>query len=591
VLWRKDGSFFHVDYFSTPIINDGKVVGAVVTFRDITERKKNEELITILNEQQQIMLDASPAMIFYKDKENRFIRVNEAFARANGLSKKEMEGKTCWDLYPREAADHYWQNDKEVAAAGKPVLNIIEEMKTPQGTMWVQTDKIPYRNSSGEIIGIIGFTLNITERKRAEETLRESEERYRVLVENASDMIFRTDLNGNFTFVNPAVIGITGYEEEELIGKQYTILIRSDMRDNALKFFGRQLVKGLQNTYSEYPIITKDGQNLWVGQNTQLIVKDGKAIGFQVVSRDITELKRLKGELEKRETMLNEMGTIAKVGGWEFDAETQKQVWTKEVYRIHEVDESFEPTVEKGIEFYAPFSRPVIERAVQRAIDYGEPFDVELEIITAKGNHRWVHASGKVDPERGIKKIISGTFQDITERRQAEEKIRQMAYHDYLTGLPNRKLFSDRLHIVFAQAQRNQKKVGISMLDLDNFKGVNDTLGHDVGDLLLKEAAERLSAALRKGDTIARFGGDEFALILPEMSVRENVIQVAQKIVDIFCKPFLIDTHKLIVTASIGITIYPDDGKDEGILLKNADIAMYQAKQGGRNRYELYKNP
>ena len=127
------------------------------------------------------------------------------------------------------------------------------------------------------------------------------------------------------------------------------------------------------------------------------------------------------------------------------------------------------------------------------------------------------------------------------------------------------------------------------MLDLDNFKGVNDTLGHDVGDLLLKAAAERLSATLRKGDTVARFGGDEFMLILPDLKVIDDAIQVAQKIVDSFCKPFLIDTHQLVVTASIGIAIYPNDGIDEVMLLKNADIAMYQAKQAGRSRYQLYK--
>ena len=169
------------------------------------------------------------------------------------------------------------------------------------------------------------------------------------------------------------------------------------------------------------------------------------------------------------------------------------------------------------------------------------------------------------------------------------EKIQQMAYHDTLTGLPNRKLFSDRLGIALAQAQRNQIKAGITMLDLDHFKGVNDTLGHDVGDLLLKAAAERLRAALRKGDTVARFGGDEFVLILPDLEVIEDAIQVAQKIVDSFRKPFLIDTHQLVVTTSIGIAIYPNDGTDEGILLKNADIAMYQAKQTGRDRYQLCK--
>ena len=199
---------------------------------------------------------------------------------------------------------------------------------------------------------------------------------------------------------------------------------------------------------------------------------------------------------------------------------------------------------------------------------------------------------------------------DITERKRSEielektykllqihsreiedlqAKLKEQAFHDPLTGLPNRKLFSDPLGLALAQSKRNQKKVGIAMLDLDNFKGVNDTLGHDVGDLLLKATAERLSAALRKGDTVARFGGDEFVLILPGLGVKEDTIQVAQKIVDGFCKPFPIDTHQLAMTTSIGMAVYPADGADEVTLLKNADIAMYQAKQAGRARYLLYK--
>ena len=214
--------------------------------------------------------------------------------------------------------------------------------------------------------------------------------------------------------------------------------------------------------------------------------------------------------------------------------------------------------------------------------------DVEQDFVNI-GRRTLLLNARQIEREVGKERIILLAIEDITERKKYEEKIQQMAFHDSLTGLPNRKLFSDRLGIVLAQAKRNKKKVGIVMLDLDNFKDVNDTLGHDVGDTLLKAVAERLSGTLRKSDTVARFGGDEFVLIFPDMEVIEEAIQVVQKIIDRFHKPFLIDTHQLVVTTSIGIAVYPNDGMDEEILMKNADIAMYQAKQAGRARYQLYK--
>lgn len=215
-------------------------------------------------------------------------------------------------------------------------------------------------------------------------------------------------------------------------------------------------------------------------------------------------------------------------------------------------------------------------------------YEVEHDFVTI-GRRTLLLNARQIEREVGKERIILLAIEDITERKKYEEKIQQMAFHDSLTGLPNRKLFSDRLGIVLAQAKRNKKKVGIVMLDLDNFKDVNDTLGHDVGDTLLKAVAERLSGTLRKSDTVARFGGDEFVLIFPDMEIIEEAIQVVQKIIDRFHKPFLIDTHQLVVTTSIGIAVYPNDGMDEEILMKNADIAMYQAKQAGRARYQLYK--
>lgn len=231
--------------------------------------------------------------------------------------------------------------------------------------------------------------------------------------------------------------------------------------------------------------------------------------------------------------------------------------------------------------------RELLEKILPQQIAFNN-YEVEHDFVTI-GRRTLLLNARQIEREVGKERIILLAIEDITERKKYEEKIQQMAFHDSLTGLPNRKLFSDRLGIVLAQAKRNKKKVGIVMLDLDNFKDVNDTLGHDVGDTLLKEVAERLSVTLRKSDTVARFGGDEFVLIFPDMEVIEEAIQVVQKIIDRFNKPFLIDTHQLVVTTSIGIAVYPKDGMDEEILMKNADIAMYQAKQAGRARYQLYK--
>jgi diguanylate cyclase (GGDEF)-like protein/PAS domain S-box-containing protein len=234
-----------------------------------------------------------------------------------------------------------------------------------------------------------------------------------------------------------------------------------------------------------------------------------------------------------------------------------------------------------------PRLRELLETILPQKTTFDD-YEVEHD-FPAIGRRRMLLNARQIERGMGKERIILLAIEDITRRRHLEEKIQHMAYHDSLTGLPNRKLYSDRLGIALARAQRNHKKVGIMMIDLDNFKEVNDTLGHDAGDIVLNASAERLSTALRKSDTAARFGGDEFALIISDLGVKEDATHIAQKIVECFNKPFLIDTHQLTVTTSIGIAVYTDDGMDEGILLKNADIAMYQAKQAGRARYRFYE--
>ncbi len=233
-----------------------------------------------------------------------------------------------------------------------------------------------------------------------------------------------------------------------------------------------------------------------------------------------------------------------------------------------------------------PVLRELLETILPQKATF-DNYEVEHDFTTI-GKRIMLLNARQIHRVMGKDRIILLSIEDITERKQLEEQIRYMAFHDALTGLPNRKLFSDRLSISLAHAERNKTKVGIMMLDLDGFKDVNDTLGHDAGDIILKKTAERLCESLRKEDTVARFGGDEFVLILPDIDSIEDAVLIAQKIVDRFSEPISVFSSQIIVTTSIGIAEYPENGREETSLLKNADTAMYQAKQSGRARFRIF---
>lgn len=182
---------------------------------------------------------------------------------------------------------------------------------------------------------------------------------------------------------------------------------------------------------------------------------------------------------------------------------------------------------------------------------------------------------------------VVGLIRDITERKRVEQQIEYQAYHDALTGLANRRLFHEHLSLAVALAQRRHTRVAVLFLDLDHFKLVNDSLGHSVGDALLRHVSGRLKEALREGDTVARVGGDEFTIVLQELVRREDAALVAEKVLRTIAEPIDLNGHRLYVTTSIGITVFPDDGEDAETLLKNADAAMYRAKAEGRNTYQM----
>jgi diguanylate cyclase (GGDEF)-like protein len=230
------------------------------------------------------------------------------------------------------------------------------------------------------------------------------------------------------------------------------------------------------------------------------------------------------------------------------------------------------------------------EMPMQRAATEGrEVLDMEMDVVRdGRPVSTVVGYAAPLFDEKGRPRGAIGATLDITERKRAEERARSLAYHDTLTGLPNRLVFQDRLALSIAQAHRRGRGLAVLFLDLDRFKVINDSLGHSVGDLLIREVGLRLRSCLREEDTVARLGGDEFTLMLPDISEAVDAVKVASKVLEVLRAPFQIDGHELFVTSSMGISLYPGDGRDPETLVKNADAAMYRAKEQGRDHYQLY---
>jgi diguanylate cyclase (GGDEF)-like protein/PAS domain S-box-containing protein len=266
------------------------------------------------------------------------------------------------------------------------------------------------------------------------------------------------------------------------------------------------------------------------------------------------------------ETILSLNPALEKVTGW------PRAEWTGKPFRslVHVED------------------LPVVEEKRRQVLGGKTPPPYELRIRTKSGAYLTGEFTTSPQVENGKVVGVLGIVHDVTKRKELEETMRRLAYYDAVTGLPNRVLFNDRLHLAMAHARRYQQKLAVMLLDLDRFKNVNDGLGHAVGDRLLRAVGERLAGLLRKSDTVARLGGDEFMLLLPEVAHEEHTETIARKILEAIRAPFVFGNQELHITTSIGIAIYPTDGDDPDDMMRNADIAMYRAKDLGRDAYQRY---
>jgi len=310
--------------------------------------------------------------------------------------------------------------------------------------------------------------------------------------------------------------------------------------------------------------------------------------------RDAAEaiLLNREAELQRQTGLLEATQRAAGVGGWEIDIASGHLYWTAEMYRIHEIaPEDYVPSLATALEFFAPEARATIRDAFESSLNEGKSWDVELELITAKGRRIWTRATGAARMgTRGSPVKASGSLQDISSRREAEERIRRMAHYDELTGLANRALFTAQLVHAISRAERWGKRLAVLFIDLDRFKNINDSLGHDVGDEVLREIGRRLVGTMRAADLVARLGGDEFVILIEELENPDRLTELCRKLLRTIEQPIAVAKREFLLSASIGIATYPADGLDAQTLLKHADIAMYRAKEGGKNTFEFFSS-
>jgi diguanylate cyclase (GGDEF)-like protein len=314
------------------------------------------------------------------------------------------------------------------------------------------------------------------------------------------------------------------------------------------------------------------------------------AASFNKMTRGVErEQRRAADAIAVSEASLKEARRVAHIGAWDWDFQGDGMSWSKEARRIHQIaPEDFEPSYTGFLRTVHPDDQLRVDHVVHTSRRSGEPFALDYRIALRSAEVRWLCLEATVECDSAGKPVrMLGTTRDITERKLAEERLEYLARHDLLTGLPSRPVLLDRLGQAMETARRNGGFCALLFVDLDRFKRVNDTLGHVAGDRLLTAVGDRLKACLRASDTVARHGGDEFLIAITGLSAAGAAI-AARSVMEAFAEPFIVGDHDLFVTASIGISVFPEDGDAVETLIRRADTAMYEAKARGGNNFQFY---
>jgi diguanylate cyclase (GGDEF)-like protein/PAS domain S-box-containing protein len=521
-----------------------------------------------------------------------YLEVNRTYCAMLGYAEPELLGRTFFDfLHPDERALAA-EGIRRLVSDGESFLPPFENrhLRKDGSVLSALVALALVRRADGTPDYMISVVQDITKRKAAEAALGESERRFRDMLANVELVSVMLDRDARITYCNDYLLRLTGWAREDVLGRSwFDVFVPAD-QDELRGLFARLIADEPEAWHYENDILTRSGERRLIRWNNSVLrSEDGEVIGAASMGEDITERKDAEAALRESREQFEQLANHIPEAFWITDLGRDELVYLSPAYeRIRGMRYS---SMQAAWRDWKNDIHPEDREHVLAAYHNmgGGRLDEQYRIVRHDGGVRWVHVRGYPvrDAEGGIGRI-AGTIEDITERQELHDRLEYQAHYDALTGLPNRVLCYDRLKQALAQAQRRRATVGVLFLDLDRFKIVNDTLGHSCGDRLLREVSERLAKCVRAADTIGRLSGDEFAVILSEIARAEDAASVAQKINETLAEPFLLDGHEVFVTSSIGIAAHPGDGDSADALLKNADAAMFTAKNLGRNGYQFY---
>ena len=552
--------------------------------RDFTGGKHTEDTLKEDEQRFRALLDNSYDVITVLDSHGSILYQSPSVRRVLGDDPEEKIGKSVFEpgRVHREDLEKVRQAFAEVMANPGVPRTVDYRTRHADGS-WRYIDSVAVNLlNDPSVAGVVVNYRDVTERKEAEGRIREAEERYRTLVETVPAVTYTDRAVGSYpdlaVYTSPQIEELVGYSVQEWLDPERVLWEeRLHPEDRTWVLTAEERSRASGEPFSEeYRLLAKDGSVVWVRDEAVLLRNEaGEPLYWQGVLVDVTDRKEAEEALRESEERLCRLADAALEGILVTDEgvilQANRALTDMLGYEASDV------VGRSAVEFIAPEYRELVRQKIASGNE--EPY--EIIGVSKDGTLLDLEVRGRAYSYQG-RKVCVTAVRDITERKKVEKRLEHQAFHDALTDLPNRQLLLDRLgHALQRTRRRRGRRVAALLMDLDNFKSINDSLGHEVGDLLLVVVAERLKRLLRPEDTLARFGGDEFVVLLEHVEGADVPVRVAERIIEELRDPFVLEGREVYTRASIGIAIGEARTKDPDDLLRNADTAMYLAKDEG----------